>query len=377
METGKDVLPRPLPEGSSSSSSSDMISTLDSENSKKTGKVKEREKEKQKSSKSKSLSSNSQSSASTSSSSSSASNDKLADVMATGFANLERLLTNALSYEPELEEEHPNQETEVEVEETGDVNENTTPDASDDIFLELSEKAGIEDILGPDVPTSLASLTDKLLKTKLSDSEAKERETKYARPKNIEFLEAPKVNKAIWENMNQSKPSDVNLQMIQRYFLLAVVPVIKVMGDMNNADKSPDPFDFKQAIRTLADSLAFTGTANIRMIKTRREAIKKELPKSMQMLCGENVQFSGSNLFGENLVSSIKEVSELNKVSKEIQNKGLRFRGGRGFTRGRGIRGRGWRGRGRFIGRQNKPYNNNGFGMDKKASNQGRPSNKN
>ena len=42
----------------------------------------------------------------------------------------------------------------------------------------------------------------------------------------------------------------------------------------------------------------------------------------MQSLCCEDSDFSGSNLFGENLNSKIKEVSELNKISKDIRGRG-------------------------------------------------------
>ena len=106
------------------------------------------------------------------------------------------------------------------------------------------------------------------------------------------------------------------------------------MEEMNKAEKNSESFDLKKCIRTLADSLAFTGSANVHMVKTRRDFIKKEMPKTMQALCGDGFEFSGSYLFGNNLTAAIKEVSELNKVSRGMNVRG-RARGRGGFFRGR------------------------------------------
>ena len=296
----------------------------------------------------------------------------LASVMATGFASLENMLKECFAYG---EEEIPEG-----IEDSGNSN-NTleasseVPDnAGSDIFQELYEQVGSEDKVGPEVSQSLSSYADRVLKSKLSESDMKEKEEKYARPQNIEFLQAPKVNKAIWNNLVQAKSTDVQLQAIQRQFLLSSIPVIKVMEELNAAVGNPELFDPKKLIRTLGDSLAITGTANVNMVKLRKDFIKKELPKNMEALCGEGVDFSGSLLFGDNLTSSIKEVSELNKVSRGFANR-------RGYVRGRGF----VRGRGRFMRRPGRglkrytPYNRNTSTSSStyKPLNQKRPSNKN
>ena len=99
------------------------------------------------------------------------------------------------------------------------------------------------------------------------------------------------------------------LQSVQQNFLSSSVPVLKVMEELINNLSEPGSLDVKKLIHTLSDSLFFLGSANAGMVKC-------ELPMSMQGLCRDSIGFTGSNLFGDNLNSSIKEVSELNKVSK-------------------------------------------------------------
>ena len=141
--------------------------------------------------------------------------DSLAQIMTSGFANLELLFTKFMSQCEEQEEAY------VEPENTEPVTENDEEHTTDDIFAELLDKASVEDKVGPDISHPLATLADKLLKTKLSESDAKEKEQIYARPKNVEFLEAPKVNKAIWENMAGSKLEDLHLQNVQKIFVVS------------------------------------------------------------------------------------------------------------------------------------------------------------
>ena len=109
--------------------------------------------------------------------------------------------------------------------------------------------------------------------------------------------------------MEATKRPDRKLQLIQKYLLSAFVPVVKVMEELYHSMSDPASLDITKVIGMLADSLSLTGTANVNLIKTRRELIKKDPPVSVQRLCSSEVVFSGSILFGENPTSSIKEVN--------------------------------------------------------------------
>ena len=266
--------------------------------------------------------------------------DKLSSIMEAGFSNLQQLLQGCIG-NPDYEDVQPDFDEES-------FCPSDAPDA--DLFTALSEELGNDGKLGDEVPESLAKLTNKLLRTKLETSD----KDKYLRPQNIEFLEAPQINKPVWSNISHNaRTNDCTLQAIQRDFLKSAIPTLSVMQKLNDSKEDPSSLDIKDLIRTLSDSLAFLGSANTGMIKARRSFLKKELPPNMHLLCNESVEFSGSNLFGDSLSSDIKEVSELNKVSSQLR--------GRGSVRGRGVF------RSNFSSRGNRGYafksrNSNRFG---------------
>ena len=65
----------------------------------------------------------------------------------------------------------------------------------------------------------------------------------------------------------------------------------------------------------LKDSFIFLGNDNVGMVKVRRDNVKSVLPKHVQGLCSDSVEYSSVNLFGDSLKTSIKEVSALNKLN--------------------------------------------------------------
>ena len=66
----------------------------------------------------------------------------------------------------------------------------------------------------------LATLVDKMVKTTLSEDNAKEKLTKYDRPQNCENLVSTRVNPEIWgEIRSRSKPKDLRMQKIETSML--------------------------------------------------------------------------------------------------------------------------------------------------------------
>lgn len=57
------------------------------------------------------------------------------------------------------------------------------------------------------VSTQLANLVDKMVKTKLSEENEKEKLVKYDRPQNCENLVSTRVNLQIWAKMRSSSRS--------------------------------------------------------------------------------------------------------------------------------------------------------------------------
>lgn len=258
--------------------------------------------------------------------------EKLSEIMTSGFQNLQRMFEGFMTAAEDEEIE------EMEVNDTtlhADVSDET------DLFHEVSSQLSSSDKRGDDVLQSLATLTDVLLKRKIESSE-KEKYDKYLIPKNIDSINTPQINKPIWGNLSHStKRNDVNLQLIQKDFLHSSLPIISVMQKLNSAKDDLSALDVKDLIQNLSDGLAFLGSANVKMVQHRRSCVRKELPINMQSLCRDSVEFSGSNLFGNDLSADIREVTELNKISHQLRGgvaRRVKGRGGfRGAARGTGI----------------------------------------
>ena len=126
-----------------------------------------------------------------------------------------------------------------------------------------------------------------------------------------------------------------------------MLPLVEVLNDISQNDLNLEKIDAKAMIKKLTDSIAFIGSANVNMIRTRKQLMKRDLPSKMQPLCSEGLGFSADFLFGENLSLQLKEISELNRVTSGFRQSSFRypmrgsrgnlrgFRGGRGFRRHR------------------------------------------
>jgi len=279
--------------------------------------------------------------------------DKLADIMANGFTELKNILSEFPSnhcdghYEYE---EFAGDEDSYEVE---------SEQLETDLFDSFMENLDASEAVGPNLRPSLANLADKLLTMKTNDTVTKEKREHYLRPRNVEFLQTPKINKPVWESLSTStRIKESSFQTIQNDFLSSAVPVLKAMEKIYDARDNLNMLDAKDLLDGLKDSLVFLGSANAGMLKARRENVRRDLPKNMHGLCRDDVQCSSTLLFGENLNSTIKEVSELNKISSSLRPRGSFSGRSRGFNTGRG-RGRLMRRGGRVSrGFQNRfhPY---------------------
>lgn len=257
--------------------------------------------------------------------------DKLAKIMSTGFSEMKDMF---------MERNQTDNEYDYEDLEFEEFEEQRFDNNEQDLFDDISGEINYGDSVGPEVRGSLANLCNKMLQLKISEPVIKEKRESYIRPKNVQFLNTPKVNKPIWENLaTYTRIRESQLQGIHTDFLGAAVPVIRVMEKVFECREDTSTLDPKEIIDVLKDSLMFLGSANLAMIKTRRENIKKDIPKHMHGICREDIEFSSNFLFGDHLNSSIKEVSELNKISSSFKTRG--FRNSRGMRRGFQPRNRG------------------------------------
>ena len=79
------------------------------------------------------------------------------------------------------------------------------------------------------VNTRLATPVDKMVKTMLSEDNAKENLAKYNRPQNCENLASTTVDPEIWWKMrSNSKSKDLRMQKIETSMLKSMHPVINL-----------------------------------------------------------------------------------------------------------------------------------------------------
>ena len=260
--------------------------------------------------------------------------DKLAKVMESGFKDLKGLLQEQHLQNARLFTENEDLDS-VDYEDFSDCE-------ALDMFDNFAEEMTSSESIGADVRPSLAGLADKLLHLKLGDSVVKSKRELYPKPNNVKFLSTPKINKPMWETLNYTTQiKDSQLQSIEKDFLASAIPTIKVMEKIFEAKDDMASLTASELIDMLKDSFLFLGCANTNMVKLRRDNVKRVLPKHMQGLCGDHFEFSSTHLFGDDLNASIKEVSELNKISNSFKPKVFLSRAGRRGSVLRSARSRG------------------------------------
>ena len=181
----------------------------------------------------------------------------------------------------------------------------------DDIFQEFE----LEEAFSAPVDTNLASIVNKLARSKMSDDKLKEKLSKYNRPQNCEKLVTPKVNSEIWAKISSSTRSrDVKLQKIQTMLMKATTVLVGLADKLVKDEKD------NSTVKSMFDSIAFISHANSEISHRRREFIKPDLNKAYQQICSDQVEIT-DNLFGDDLPQKIKDINATNKVGNTLLDK--------------------------------------------------------
>lgn len=257
---------------------------------------------------------------------------KLGEIMKGCFSNMQKSIETMGNNIAEKVAEQFDQEEFEEISDDELPANEENPTANENLFKMLTESLTPAETTGPAITIELAKLVNNLLSSDPSEEISKARVAKHLRPINCDFVAAPKVNKQVWNALStQTKAVDKSLQEIQKEFLSSVIPICKVMEILNKSVIENSPLHVPDMVRLLADSIAFIGTANMGMVKRRKEQIKKELPTNLQGLCSSSGKFSGEHLFGEAFMEDLKELNECNKITGVLKKTPA-------------IRGRSWRG---------------------------------
>ena len=192
----------------------------------------------------------------------------------------------------------------------------------------------------------MARLAKKFLGERMDPNSYKKKVENYKIPKNVvDAVSVPAMNPQVYEVIPPFKRHlDLGLQKIQKDMLFSALPTMKVLGLLLEAKDDPEQLDIPAAIKQLTDSLAFIGSSNTSLTEHRKMNIKFDLSPGVTPIFQQGVS-SPNFLFGDDLSSQLKEVSELNKMSMQLNgpNLGIGARGSFRETRGRGPWRRGFR----------------------------------
>ena len=113
-------------------------------------------------------------------------------------------------------------------------------EGEDNVLAELSKIYDSEGAVSDAVSTQLANLVDKMVKTKLSEENAKDRLAKYNRPQNCENLVSTRVNPQIWAKMRaSSKSRDLRMPKFETSMLKSMHPIISLTDKLLSLKNNP------------------------------------------------------------------------------------------------------------------------------------------
>lgn len=189
----------------------------------------------------------------------------------------------------------------------------------DDLLKEIESDLDNKEKTADKVADSMAEIINKRFAQGLSDNKLKERLDKYFRPDNCPNLQVPKVNVEIWKDLPATvKQADVKLASVQRAIVKATAALAQstqVILKAHTQKKLTDAAIKATVTDQNADAMALLGHACHELSMRRRYALRPHLPKHLTGLCNESVPIT-SQLFGDNLTASIKEIKELDKLSR-------------------------------------------------------------
>ena len=97
----------------------------------------------------------------------------------------------------------------------------------------------------------------------------------------------------------------------------ATQPLIIALDKVINAKNKKALIDPSVLLPELAYALTFLGHASYQTPLKRREALNPHINKHYQFVCSKNTPIS-KWLFGDELAKNIKDIGEVNKISKKV-----------------------------------------------------------
>lgn len=174
---------------------------------------------------------------------------------------------------------------------------------------------------GPEVAEVIAQRVNDACSKKAMDSKLKDLYEKYKTPANCKYLCVPKVNSELWHDLSkESKSKDLGLQELQKGIVKASQPIIQLFDSALKARKDKSSMDPNVLLSLLADAVTFLGHASFLTSLKRREFLKPDIARPYQSVCNKSNAIT-TCLFGDELPKHIKEIGEVNKISRKVSGR--------------------------------------------------------
>ncbi|GFO20849.1 hypothetical protein PoB_004735400, partial [Plakobranchus ocellatus] len=212
-------------------------------------------------------------------------------------------------------------------------------------LAEIEQEYAQEECFGAPIREDLAKVVQGRFTNKLSQDMLKKRVDTHLQPENCQKLVAPCVNPEIWHQMpTHARKADLGLAQLQRCVVKAASAITYTLNDLlTNTERDGASVAMK---RNCTDAIALLGHATVDITSRRRAAIRPHLNRALHRLCNSDTVPATSQLFGDDLASSLRDLKELDKLNASLQPSTSRFTGhfsqapflvpGRGKGPGRG-----------------------------------------
>lgn len=178
----------------------------------------------------------------------------------------------------------------------------TDNDTTDTAIPALAMKFAAQADVGSPLNDDIASSTSYMINHKLEDKTLEETTVKYLPPSNCPFLDAPKVNPVIWDNLAPSTRSrDLKLARVQKLLTRGLTAFAHTMSPSDMTENQQD-------------ALALLASANFELNALRKELIKPEMNQAYSHLCKPSAQVT-KFLFGDDLGQRVKNLKDEQKAA--------------------------------------------------------------
>ena len=117
-----------------------------------------------------------------------------------------------------------------------------------------------------------------------------------------------------------TESKDLGLQEIQKHLVKSAQPMIQLLDTVLKLQVEQTPVDSSQILPLIADAVTLLGHASYLTSLKRQEFLKPDIAPAYQSVCSKSNPVT-TNLFGDELPKHIKEICEVNKISRKTMSR--------------------------------------------------------